>query len=991
MEDVSAEIDVSLGGGRTGAGSAAGVERISGPGDLDYAARHLGPGSVLAGRYEVEDLIGAGGMGAVYRVRDRVRGAEVALKVMLPSLMARPRAVERFSHEAEVSLGLAHEHIVRVFDVNEDPALGVRFYTMELLQGVSLRVWIEEKRKMHSEVTVEEALTIVEQILEALRYAHRTTVHRDLKPENVFILFGNEIRVKILDFGLAKLRSGTGFTQTSVALGTAYYMAPEQQTDAASVDARADLYSVAVILYELLTGRLPIGRFRLPSAERKALPRALDEILARGLEADPARRFASADEFLAALRSVRAPGGGKAGPRRKGGAGILVLWILLLGGAGGAWVAGVIPPLPGFLNPFGRPEKPSREPTPREMPPEAPDGAGGTTGGGSGSTSLSGSTGGSTGGAGETIGGAAATTGGTGGTSATTATTGGTTGVLAPLAIEISSPKDGEVTAETSIAVTGELKGGGRLERVLVAGVEAVLDQSGSFRGRAPLDADGEQRIEVTARDAAGSEARKSVRVVRDIVPPVLDVLSPPPGAVRRTSSREISVEGIMRDANPRRLATGSGIEVPVGPDGRFAYRWRLGDEGPNQLVLVATDLAGNDRRATVEAILDTTPPRIEVELPAEDFEAGAPVTIAGSVGELCSEVRVGGEPAVLSGTRFSRTFILPPGKHTIEVVAVDEAGNKGRATVEVSVAAPPGPAEPEGNHNLPFPVRGLEPAPTPGEFRCVKDGSIMLFVPAGTFEMGAETGADDEKPIHEVELGPYYIDKTEVTVGQFARFVRETSYVTDAERAGDAYVFEVGKGFVRSRGRSWRDPGYSQTDSYPVVCVSWRDAAAYARWAGKRLPTEAEWERAAGWEAGPRVKRAYAWGNDYPPHGRVANIADRQASRALSLPRGAAATEYDDGFIFAAPVGSFPEGRSPVGALDMSGNVWEWCADWYSERFYATAAAKRRPAGPEAGSERVYRGGSWSSPLGLRTTARASFDPSYRYSNLGFRCVKSE
>ncbi len=290
-DDISRRLDPSLGGGQTGLFSDAEA--------LDLA------GALVASRYEVRARIGAGGMGAVYRALDRNRGKEIALKVMLPSLLARPRAIERFRHEAELMLGFSHPGIVKVLDVGEDPAREIRYYTMELLEGHTLRALIDKKKGMDPALAVE----IARQLLEALRYAHDVTVHRDLKPENVYVLppaaRGGPPRVKVLDFGIAKLLDVTQLTQRSVAIGTAFYMAPEQQDDAATVDARADLYALSVVLYEMLVGRRPTGVFRPPSAERPGLPAALDALILKGLESDVERRPSSAAAYLRDLEAIR--------------------------------------------------------------------------------------------------------------------------------------------------------------------------------------------------------------------------------------------------------------------------------------------------------------------------------------------------------------------------------------------------------------------------------------------------------------------------------------------------------------------------------------------------------------------------------------------------------------------------------------------------------------------------------------------------------------
>ncbi len=216
LDDFAANLDLSVGLGSTGAGPGGAAS--------DSVVRGLAPGTRIADRYGIVALLGQGGMGAVYRVRDELRKTEVALKVMLPSLLARAKAVARFEQEAEIMLQLSHQGIVRVYDVGEDRALGLRFFTMELMEGQSLREWIDEHKASGRAIDPDEALAITGQLLEALRYAHRLTVHRDLKPENVFLTpspDGDSVAVKILDFGIAKLQSPSQFTKTSMAMGTA--------------------------------------------------------------------------------------------------------------------------------------------------------------------------------------------------------------------------------------------------------------------------------------------------------------------------------------------------------------------------------------------------------------------------------------------------------------------------------------------------------------------------------------------------------------------------------------------------------------------------------------------------------------------------------------------------------------------------------------------------------------------------------------------------
>ncbi|MHC4391295.1 MAG: serine/threonine-protein kinase [Planctomycetota bacterium] len=328
---------LSAGAGPTGAAGAYGsVHAVT-----DGYARQLQPGTVLSDRYIVRRLLGQGGMGAVYQAQDRLRNRDVAIKVMLPSVLSLPKAVVRFQNEAELMMGLTHDGVVNVHDVGLDPTTGIRFFTMELLRGQSLRAWLEAKKDAHEKVSLEDALEIARQLCEALRYAHRKTVHRDLKPENIFLVEGEKIHLKVLDFGIAKVQSQSAFTRTNVSLGTVDYMAPEQRQDAASVDERADIYSVCVILYEMLTGVLPIGRYSTPAEERPGLPRAIDEVVLTGLDRRPERRHPTAESLLAQVLAVgkRARGGGSRRSRK----GLAIVGVLLLLGLGaaGAWRAGL--------------------------------------------------------------------------------------------------------------------------------------------------------------------------------------------------------------------------------------------------------------------------------------------------------------------------------------------------------------------------------------------------------------------------------------------------------------------------------------------------------------------------------------------------------------------------------------------------------------------------------------------------------------------------
>ncbi len=258
-----------------------------------------------------------------------------------------------------------------------------------------------------------------------------------------------------------------------------------------------------------------------------------------------------------------------------------------------------------------------------------------------------------------------------------------------------------------------------------------------------------------------------------------------------------------------------------------------------------------------------------------------------------------------------------------------------------------------------------------------------MVYVPGGATRVGSNNGTPDERPFFRVKVRPFFMDVAPVTVAQFRAFVQTTGHVSTAEQMGDAAVLDVSAGVWRLvPGASWHRPlgpaGPPAHDDHPVTQVSWHDAAAYAQWAGKRLPTEIEWEHAA---RGANDARApYAWGDD-AAHSR--NGRHRANIWQGSFP---AFNTAGDGYLLTSPVGAF--GASSLGLTDMAGNVWEWTASWY--RPYAD---REEPYSPVGSSERVQRGGSFlchdSVCHGYRVSARGHSTPETASFHVGFRLVK--
>ena len=242
-------------------------------------------------------------------------------------------------------------------------------------------------------------------------------------------------------------------------------------------------------------------------------------------------------------------------------------------------------------------------------------------------------------------------------------------------------------------------------------------------------------------------------------------------------------------------------------------------------------------------------------------------------------------------------------------------------------------------------------PSSTPLEISTIipKDAATMVFVPAGEFMMGSNS-YEDEKPIHKIYLDAFWIDKTEVKNGMYDKCVQAGMCNAPA-----------------SIGSAKREYYYGNPEfyDYPVIFILWNDAYAYCAWVNRRLPTEAEWEKAARGIDG----RPYTWGIASPSNSLL---------------------NYNSVIGDTTEVGKYPDGLSPYGALDMAGNVWEWVADWYDPSYYSVSPFSN-PLGPNLGEYHVLRGGSWFSlEYNIRSTVREHSEPGFRQDLIGFRCANS-
>lgn len=291
--------------GRTGVCFSCGAPLTvpSAPGLSKHLDLNFAPGASISGRYTIQEMLGKGGMGVVYRAYDGLVKEDVALKFMRPQLLRTQQGQMDFIQEAQVARRLRHENIVAVHDVSWTNE-GILYLTMELLRGQSLREILRRKRLDRKFLDVRLAVSFTSQVLAALEHAHRTVMHRDLKPENVMVLPGEH--VKVLDFGLARALDAEPPAPPSVSqagtriTGTWAYAAPEQKRRQA-VDARADLYAVGLLLYELLTLRTPLDEYLPAEQTREDIAPSLVAVLERALAPEREQRWQTAHEFRANL------------------------------------------------------------------------------------------------------------------------------------------------------------------------------------------------------------------------------------------------------------------------------------------------------------------------------------------------------------------------------------------------------------------------------------------------------------------------------------------------------------------------------------------------------------------------------------------------------------------------------------------------------------------------------------------------------------------
>jgi len=788
--------------------------------------------------YRVRKKLGRGGMGEVYLADDNNLPRQVAIKFMLPEFAAEPELRARFQHEARSAALINHPNVVTIYDVgefNQQP-----YFVMEFIDGESLAAVID-----HGGLSLDEVLDLTLQICAGLGKAHQKGVlHRDLKPSN--ILRDSDGRVKIVDFGLAKLRDATSLTSTGEVMGTLAYMSPEQARGW-KLDVRSDIFSLGVILYELVTRRLPFeGTTREalywavlqqepePLARyKRGVPLGLQGIIDRALDKDRDLRYQTVESLAADLKREKkllsgAPPTISMPPKREA-------------------------PLPPREQPQPRREEPKPKPAaPKLLPPRW-----------SPKLVLFG------------IGGI----------------------LFVILVVYLLLSRDGsEIQSATgdiaSLSITTTPR-------------ETAVFLDGDFIGNTPL---------ANYRANAG---KFSLRIQQ-------------PNYFSRDTTITLVKGGKYNLLFKLRPATAK-VTIAVDPanaeviiDGSNSIAASQRQRLPLSVGMHSLDLSADGYK----------PVQIKFRVTARDTtlqynlqrEVRAEYGIIWLKSFLAGKVYIDGNFINNIGAGEEKDYDQPVGTHKVEVRGANETLSQ-NVTVTKGKSAPV-TLRPKATVSPPTPVETATKMP---------DG--MARIPGGYFLMGSDK-YNDEKPVHKVYVDGFYLDKYEVTVAQYERFLNATG---------------------QRQPENWNEQ--LQQRNHPVVYVSWDDAVAYARWAGKRLPTEAEWEYAArGGNAGldGKAKYEYPWGNE-ASHER-ANYSGKEGKN-----------QWDR----TAPVGSFS--ANGYGLYDMAGNVWEWCADWYDENYY-TQSPERNPRGPSNGQSRVLRGGGWiNNDSNMRCALRLWFTPYQR------------
>lgn len=955
---------------------------------------------LLNGRYRIETRLAKGGMGAVYRAFDTLRDESCAVKEFslgyLPSedatrvrkdedatrvrdgrripSVTREKAAKQFKLEARLLAKLDHPNLPKVIDYF---AVEDNYYlVMELIEGQNLAEVLELGD--YRPLLEKQVLGWMDQVMDALAYCHELgVIHRDVKPANVIITPSG--KVYLVDFGVAKLDPDS---KTMLGSFTSGYSPPEQYSGQGRTDERSDVYALGATMYRLLTGQEPVEAFERVIGKHMPPPRSIvsnisptvDSAVMQAMELRPENRFASVVDMkrgfeggvpsypdrqevvckrtlstmAARLRSFAAQAPRWAKALVIIALILLVMWLFLARlGLGTPETMGIalftgailqvilllLTPLGlgiGALIHFGRMFVRVRK------------------------VSY--------------------------GVALVTAV------LLVALYIILGVMIIQQAQSSTLSLVFGLLA----LSMSPLALISFVYFGPRFLRG-------GSLRNGCMA--AAGlyvglpmlSGTLAVISIVTEIMP--LTILALLPFIFLTIMFVRFAV-GFLRGRNARYGYAAAAILIVIVGNSFFPISRQYMENFRVEGYAMEPNVSGGDYIIVWKGSYEPRRGDIVVFRSPQDPQRTNVSRVIGLPGETVEARR---KEILINGKLLSEPYLVYPATYTwgpakvglSELIVLgdnrghsEDSHNWGAVSLESTIGKawlcywPP-------EH---WGFLGETIIPTPTRITTVvreKDNAIMVFVPGGPFIMGStdaqiddaltlcnefygdckRTWFDDEDRQHTVTLGAFWIDAYEVTNSRYALCVQAGACNPPA-----------GKDLLTRVSYYYGNPAY---DSHPVVWVSWNDAKDYCMWAGARLPTEAEWEKAARGTRG----QIYPWG-DSRASGKRVNYCD------VSCQSDWKDASEDDGYAETAPVGNYATGRSPYGAYDMAGNVWEWVADWYDSDYYSRSPSEN-PIGPASGDYKVARGGSWlDTDANAHAADRYSLILNTGYSNVGFRCV---
>ncbi|MCP4643632.1 MAG: SUMF1/EgtB/PvdO family nonheme iron enzyme [bacterium] len=976
------------------------------------------PGVLVAGRFEIVRQLGFGGMGAVYLVRDHeLQGQLRALKVMLPSLIRSPGAQERFISEITISQKLSHDGIVRVHDLGRDKATDVRFFTMEYVEGKTLN---REMNENEGRLPVDKAMDYALQLCDALSYAHTQTVHRDLKPQNVMVRPGG--RLKVLDFGLAKIVSPGRMTRSSMALGTAYYQAPEQSVQLGYVDARADIYSLGVMMYQMVTGELPVGRFSDPSKLTSGCSRALDNVILRCIENKPDARYQSMEDLSAALRAVMNPAPRKHGLLVGGLVCALVVALCMVGyqaylssldqslpGGGDDQderqvnVASVEDPSQGEETEPPEPSLPPKEEVVTPSEPVAPSVQDPVPDPGppAGPTDQSQATPSP-----EPVKpaqpqpkppvpiepAAQDTTESEDPTPAQDEEREKAAAADRELKQARSAAEEARTKADQADAATLAKNAYGKARDAFVGGVaeEDPATAASAFHnaGRLYNDAAAEARREVSRRIAS---ARTSAETARKRAVEA--------GSDKHAKSELAKGDALFQQAKGSSDDHQKAVAKYVEAEAQYA---KAGDESASRKQSIAAAAEAAQQQAQQEARQGADDARRVAESSKQSVDAAVRMYASAEADEGDSAWKTGlaaiekkDYDTAVKQFQAADAAYAKAGREaqSRRQVAKRDADSK-RQTYETAKSSP---AAGRVSADLPTDhaaVRQLADraasAYTRGDYReaardfdaaatRLNEASTRLPLPlapemvriaGGSFTMGTDDpdASRDEQPAHRVNVSTFLLCRYETTASQYCQFLNDMA----RKRIPVRNFIGLGAECTVENSETGYRPRHG-CENLPANRVSWLGALEYCKWLSSRsdrsyrLPTEAEWEFAARGTEG----RLYPWGNAQP----ASDFA------RFDVKGGALITALRS-------VNGGPAGATPgTGLMNMGGNVWEWCRDAYDRTFYQSGLSDNPCNSSVSATHRVLRGGGADSgAASIRAGKRFAATSQTTVGQYGFR-----